>query len=388
MIRQMLKLIWNRKSSNAFLMAEFLLTFLVLDAILAAGFSAWRQYRQPNGFSIDNVLNITGREAGSRSGGQDREQIIGQITRALQNMDAIREVGLMQWSLYEGSRAMYSQEINGKLTMLCCIRMTDECERALSMDVVQGRWFTAGDESEEVHPVVITQRLRNALFGDADPIGKTFRDYRVVGVVSDFRIYGELEKPEYFVIERYRWGESGGGKNALLVKLKSPSTAELEARILAVLQSIAPPWTFYISRAEDLHAAKLKTQAAPYILAGMASSILVIMVMLGLMGVLWQNITRRTREIGLRRANGATVKHIFIQIIGEMLLLATAGIIPGILIITQLLFLGRFGYISHSIHVAAIITAAGALYGIVALCSLYPGYMATRVPPAAALHYE
>jgi putative ABC transport system permease protein len=120
----------------------------------------------------------------------------------------------------------------------------------------------------------------------------------------------------------------------------------------------------------------------------MVSSMLVAMVMLGLMGVLWQNITRRTNEIGLRRANGATVGHIFGQVVGEMLILVTAGIVPGILIISQLVFLDTLGFLSSSIHVTAMTVSALTLYGIVVLCSLYPGYMATRVSPAAALHYE
>jgi putative ABC transport system permease protein len=123
-------------------------------------------------------------------------------------------------------------------------------------------------------------------------------------------------------------------------------------------------------------------------MAGMASSLLVSMLILGLMGVLWQNITRRTKEIGLRRANGATRGQIFGQIIGEMLFLATAGIVPGILIIVQLLFLDSFGYISHTIHIVAMTVSALVLYCMVAACSLYPGYMATRVSPAEALHCE
>lgn len=388
MIRQMLKLLWNRKRSNTFLVLEFLLAFFVLDATFAAGMFAWRKYRQPIGFSTEKVLNITAYEENGPM--ENRGLVLEQIARTLKSMEAVVEVGHKESPLYTGDGGFMMEMgdlINGKEFSFKVAQMSVECRKVLDIDLIRGRWFTP--EDGDYGSVVIDRQLWNALFGNADPLGKRVPGGRVIGVISDFRMEGELAVPIPSAIFPASLSSPYiSNMHTLLVKLKTESSAELEARILAAIQPIAPAWTINISRAGDLHAEKLAGQAAPYVLAGMASSLLVSMLILGLMGVLWQNITRRTKEIGLRRANGATRGQIFSQIIGEMLMLATAGIVPGILIIVQLLFLDSFGYISHTIHIIAMISSAFVLYGMVAACSLYPGYVATRISPATALHYE
>jgi putative ABC transport system permease protein len=265
MIRQMLQLLWNRKRSNGFLAMEFFFTFLVLYIVFATGLDAWQRFRLPSGFTIDNVLNIT--VSPPETGNPIAGKHIKQISNVLKGMDEVQSVGLIDWSLFENIKIGYSHEVNGKKTVVNHINLSDTCEKILSIEMIQGRWFSEEDESENVHPAVINQRLRNALFGDADPIGKIFAERRIVGVVSDFRIYGELDKPRHFIIDRYRLDESEIWAHVFLFKLKSPSTSDKEIRLLSTLHSIMPTCTFEITRAEYLHDEMLKTQAIPYILA-------------------------------------------------------------------------------------------------------------------------
>ena len=63
------------------------------------------------------------------------------------------------------------------------------------------------------------------------------------------------------------------------------------------------------------------------------------MVALGLTGVLWQNVTRRTKEIGLRRAAGAPVRRIFQQIATEMIVITTSAVMLGTILILHFLLL-------------------------------------------------
>ena len=62
---------------------------------------------------------------------------------------------------------------------------------------------------------------------------------------------------------------------------------------------------------------------------GVVAGFLMLMVALGLTGVLWQNVTQRTREIGLRRAKGATARRIHRQILGELLVMTTLALAAG-----------------------------------------------------------
>ena len=127
---------------------------------------------------------------------------------------------------------------------------------------------------------------------------------------------------------------------------------------------------------------------APLAITGIACLFLFIMVGLGLTGVLWQNVTRRTREFGLRRANGATAAMIYLQILGEILVATTFGMMIGTLIIIQFPLLDLLGFMEASVYISSFIISVALMYLLVILCGLYPSWLATRIQPAEALHYE
>jgi putative ABC transport system permease protein len=110
-----------------------------------------------------------------------------------------------------------------------------------------------------------------------------------------------------------------------------------------------------------------------------------------LSGVLWQNVTRRTREFGLRRAHGATARAISRQIVAEFLVLTTFAVLAGVVLLAQiplLPFPPDLTLVPRSVFLFGTVLAVAAMYGVTALCAWYPSRLATRVPPAEALHYE
>ena len=111
------------------------------------------------------------------------------------------------------------------------------------------------------------------------------------------------------------------------------------------------------------------------------------MVALSLSGVLWQRTTLRTEEIGLRRALGGSAASIYAQLTGEMLVVASIGVIAGLLLVLQLPLLELLDYTSGT-YALSIALAALIIYGLVIVCSLYPGRLACRIRPVEALHHE
>ena len=115
---------------------------------------------------------------------------------------------------------------------------------------------------------------------------------------------------------------------------------------------------------------------------------LLLMVVLGLVGVLWQNVTQRTQEIGLRRAKGATARRIQQQILGEVVVMTTFAVAAGTLVVVQLPLLDALGFLSPGVMAASLVISAAAIYVLTSVCGFYPARLATRVQPAEALHYE
>lgn len=113
-----------------------------------------------------------------------------------------------------------------------------------------------------------------------------------------------------------------------------------------------------------------------------------IMVAMGLFGVLWQNVTARTQEIGLRRALGSTALQIHRQIITELMVVSFFGVSIAALILVQFPLLGIFSELNWGLFGSAFLLALVLMTLLSIICAFYPGKIATNYSPAEALHYE
>ena len=157
---------------------------------------------------------------------------------------------------------------------------------------------------------------------------------------------------------------------------------------MRTMQSIAPRWSYDTTLLESKRRSLNMTLIMPIILAAVVALFLIIMVGLGLVGVLWLSVTRRTAELGLRRAMGASGVSVRRQIVGEMWALTAIAVTVGAVIFLQLPLFGvNFG-VGWSVFFGAVILATLVIYSFVTFCGLYPAWLATRVQPATALQYE
>ena len=132
----------------------------------------------------------------------------------------------------------------------------------------------------------------------------------------------------------------------------------------------------------------LRLGVAPLAVAAMVAGSLMIMVVLGMIGVFWLSVTRRTHEIGLRRAFGGSRETVYRQLIAEILILASVGSAAAIAVIVQLPLLGLFGGIGVGTFLGALGLSLALTYSLALISGLYPAWLAARVQPAQALHYE
>ena len=270
----------------------------------------------------------------------------------------------------------------------------------MGLKVTRGRWFSKEDDGAS-WPIVINERLSRKVFGDEDPIGKTSYEtpgpktvwlspeHRVIGVITDFRKDGEFAGLQNYMFQRQNLDDpKSDAPQHILVRVRPGTTAEFEARLMTRMLAIAKDWSFEIEPVADSREELLKVYLSPIIAGGLVALFLMIMVALGLTGVLWQNVTQRTKEIGLRRAKGATAGNIYTQILGELLVITSFGLAIGIVVVVQFPLLDLIGFISNKIYIFSVVLSLLLIYGLTLLCGLYPSRLATRVQPAEALHYE
>jgi putative ABC transport system permease protein len=396
MIRHLLKIVWNRKRMNALIMSEIFFSFLVVFSIATLGLYLLDNYRKPVGFSYENVWNVRMELKGTGDDALTGEQmdLFARLLRETQSMDGVVVVAGAQDIPYDGSTSRTVRELDGRRIRIVIGEVTDSFADVLDLDLVAGRWFEEGDAVHAWLPVVINRKLARDLFGDEDPVGKLmpFEDdppQKIIGLVSDYRKHGEFTAPVNFLFRRVGIGDPGARPPRNLVfKVQPGADAALEETLLARLQALARDFTFELRILEELRETSRRLILAPLLVGTMVAAFLMIMVGLGLIGVLWQNVTQRTREIGLRRATGAHGGQIRRQILGELWILTALGLVLGVILVVQLPLLDLVGFLPATVFWTGMGLAVVAIYALATVSGVYPAWLATRIQPAEALHYE
>jgi len=409
MIRHLFKLVWNRKRTNALIILEIFFSFLVLFVVGTLGLYLWDNVRRPLGFSYDRVLTVSIDMEQSGDDSFDPTQVatferLLQETQSLAPVEAAAGAIIVPYSLggYNGS-----WKVNGRLIETEFNEVTIGFKETMGLHLLQGRWFQKGDEALKWQPVVVNAALAREVFGDADPIGQRFGDpskeepepeRRVVGVVGEFRCNGELSGPGNYLFRLKRVGlgtaVSGSGSSVsrpprnLVLKVRPGTPVEFEEQLAKRLQAVAPAWSFVVKPLTQMRESSFRLRLTPLIAGAIVALFLMVMVGLGLIGVLWQNLLQRTREMGLRRAAGASRSSLHTQVLLEQMILTSFGVLLGAVLVAQIPLLDLISFISPKILTGGIVLSMLSIYLLAALCALYPSAMASRVQPAEALRYE
>jgi putative ABC transport system permease protein len=242
------------------------------------------------------------------------------------------------------------------------------------------------------YPIVINRHLQQELFHDENPLGKLIKrddstQYQVIGVIDYFRASSEYSAEDGAFFTRIDLQKTDHLWGSLLVKVKPGTGVEFEEKMMRELGQIAKGWTMDVATLEKMRQNKAKVTLVPLVALAVVCGFLVFNVALGLFGVLWYNINKRTAEIGLRRAMGATTRQIRNQFVGEVLVIATFGLLLGLLLAAQFPLLNVF-QLSSAIYWESIGAAAGLIFLLVIVCAVYPSYQASKIYPAVALHEE
>lgn len=415
MIRHLVRLMWNRKRQNLLLMAEVFVAFLVVVGVAVLAMHFGNNARQPLGFSIDRVWMIEvdrgrDRRENRDAAGPDRETVRRMMTE-LRGLSGVEHVAASFTGPYRAYSWNESLRLEGRPEFMVSInRVDDGFAEMFGVSVVAGRWFSREDDGAVWEPVVINRALARMVFGGADPIGQTIRELpptrrgpltpassrpkRVVGVIEDFRQFGELSTPGPVLMYRLDFAAAPDRielPEILLVRVAPGTTAAFEEPIVRRLSAIAPTWSIAVQDVGARRDAMLNENLVPLTVIAVVAGSLLLMVALGLTGVVWQNVTQRMREFGLRRAQGATGAGVGWQVIAELVVMTSFSVALGLALIAQIPlipFPPDLTLVPREVFLAGVLLAVVAVYAVTIACAWYPSRLAARVPPAEALHYE
>ncbi|MBA9076166.1 MULTISPECIES: ABC transporter permease [Rufibacter] len=394
MIRHLFKLIWNRKKSNFLLITEMFFSFMVLFAVISFVLYNYHNYKKPLGIHYQNVWQLSFRSNADSMG--QAKAIQEQMMQRIKSFPEVEAASLTHnnvpfafssWSMGVSYGNKESVQTNN-------YEVQDAYKDVFQLSVDQGRWFGPQDAAA-LHPsVVINQVLKDRLFGEGEALGKQIKvddstSFTVVGVMPHYRADSEFAEEEPALFQRINLEKAKPDQlySSLLIKVKPGTGVVFEEKMVKDLSRIAKDWTIEVTTLEKMRQSKSKLTWVPMVAMGVVCGFLIFNVALGLFGVLWYNINRRYSEIGLRRALGATTKQIRNQFVGEVLVMATFGLLLGLLLAAQFPLLHVF-QLSTEIYWQGIAAAALLIFLLATVCAVYPSWQAAKIHPAVALHEE
>ena len=267
--------------------------------------------------------------------------------------------------------------------------------------LASGRYFTEIEDSHHAMVAVLGADVKNNLFGDSDPIGKTIkiegRPFTVIGVaVAKGSVFGQSQDAfidipieSYFQIYSARQGIAYAARAQDQTVLEQ---AKDEIRMLLRARRHLRPGqddNFSVISSDALVSAWDRLTGA---IAATAVAIVSVFMVVGgvvIMNIMLAAVTERTHEIGIRKSVGARRQDILNQFLVESSMLAGIGGLMGVLLAWSIAFLVRtLTPVPMAVPITAILIGVTLSIAVGLFFGIYPAQRASKLDPIEALRVE
>jgi putative ABC transport system permease protein len=266
--------------------------------------------------------------------------------------------------------------------------------------VLSGRFFDAEDEQAHNKVGVITQKLAEQLYGSTDEsVGRVLKlnglPFTVIGTFKErVDTFGQSEVTSNTMVIPYtvsRYFTDTPEVRQIYFSAAEPSMVlPVTEQIRKVIQSRHRPESVYnVANLTELVAVADRTANALTLVLLLVATVTLLVSGIGIMNIMLATVSARIREIGIRKAIGATNREIRFQFLSEAILISLVGGLAGVVIGLALPFSVRFFTeyrvpISGLSAIVAIVVSSlvGILFGTV------PAARAAKLDPVESLRYE
>lgn len=265
----------------------------------------------------------------------------------------------------------------------------------MEIPILRGRGFGVSDSEEAPRVAVVNEQFANHYWPGADGVGKRFRlegiggtPVEIVGVAQTIKYRDTAERPtdmvymplsQHPVARMVLFMKSAGDPLQLVTPLKDAVQALDSNLPIVELRTYEDLYRYSAVEGPRVAVNLVMTMGAMALLLAIA----------GLYGLVAYNVSRRTREIGIRMAIGATPSDIVRLVIGQGLVLVGLGTVIGLamgfalerLMNSMLFNTGRVDILAYAIVVPS-------MFLVTMLAAYVPARRASRIEPTEALRYE
>ncbi len=309
------------------------------------------------------------------------------LRRSATLIDTLAPQVMGQFQIHQGRQSL----------ALPCIGTNGDYRHTLKLRLLTGRFLSELDVEQRANVIVLNETAARKLFPRAWPEpGATVTlsgvRFTLIGIVGDHWFSGGNGFPQaYMPLTTLRKYTPMGDIQQAFLQIKSAAPVETGIEeVSAYLRERYPgmggDWVHRMT--EFLETSQELSRLATLVMAGVAGVSLLVGG-IGIMNVLLVGVRERVREIGLRKAIGATNRHIMMQFLLEGVLICLAGGVLGVILGIGAAFLaGNILQLPVRISEWALLIGTGFACAVGLIFSYYPASQAARLDPISALRTE
>ena len=414
----LLRALWRNNLRFVIVSLQVAITLAIVVNCVSLIGDARRRMTHPQWFDEENAIGILLPTPDAKLNDIDlRERWRAEMADRLRKISGVQSVSLSLFTPYWGTSRGFVKSLGaeGPAVAISSFFTDAELPKALGFELAEGKWFSEADvreveswvaatrdvvralrpDGKASEPIVIdcviTRALGRRIWGEGSFLGKVLEDVggdheRVIGVIGDY--YAPTFTPIDPSYAMFCPGTSIYAKDLRAVVRAEPGQAisvvgRIQESIAEIVQTSPHGYhkIFRISEARDLYHTQERMTVS---LMGALIVLLLFVAALGIAGLASYSVTQRTRQIGIRRAIGATTNDILRYFLTEMGIVSLVGLAVGSGLSVPLnMFILRF-YDGAKLDVG-IVAACALLLLLVALGSaLPPALRASKISPAIA----
>lgn len=389
--------ITSNKMRSLLTMLGIIIGVAAVIALMSIGYGVQSKIESNISSLGSNTITITpgtGRKPGVRPAAGSMQTLTYKDYLAVRNLPNIKYSA----PLVSTSYLVVSGNKNWTTRIYGC---TEDYATLSSLDVQEGRFWTEKEYNARSRVCVIGKTVATGLFGNESPIGQKVRingdPFTVIGLLSE-KGYSFMDQDDRILIPFTTVQERMlhiTYVNNIVISADNPDDlTQIESDVTNLLRTRHRIQTgkeddFSIQNSQDLMETMKSTTQTLTVFLGSIAAISLLVGGIGIMNIMLVSVTERTKEIGIRKALGATYSMIVIQFLIESVMVSIAGGIIGVILgigisklIPMVSSLDTLLSITPMIGSFLFSVFIGLVFG------LYPAQKAAKLNPIDALHYE